>query len=471
MADTAALPPQDLSAEQATLGSVLVDPSAALIAMNQLDQGDFYSEAHQVVFRAMRAVLSRNEPVDLVTVGAELRRTNELERAGGPEYLMALINSVPTAAHVARYANLVWEKSLLRKLIAAGAEIQALAYDNPAAIGEAMDAAEKKIFEIAQRRTSSDFVPLKPLVEETFVKLDQAYHKPGFMTGVPTSLRDLDQITRGLQPGDLIIVAGRPSMGKTSLAIANLAVHAAVQHQLGVGVFSLEMSDMQLAEMMLCSYARVNPWDLRRGGPGRDEEWAAVGRAIGTLSKAPIFIDATPGIPILELRSKARRLKAQHDIGLLVVDYLQLVTTGMTNSGENRHQEVSLIARSLKSLSRELNVPVVALSQLSRRVEQREDRRPILSDLAESGSIEAEADLVCFLYREGYYARKKALQEAEKRGEAAGRRREEYNDPDQSEIIVAKHRNGPTGTVKTTFNPRFRRFFDTDQTRRGDEAY
>ncbi len=460
------LPPQDLEAEQAALGAILVEPGAATIAMGVLEAEDFYREAHQTIFRAMQAVHLRSDPVDLITVSAELRRQDRLEGVGGAEYLDLLISMVPTAAHIARYATLVAEKSVLRKLIRAGADIQGLAYSNPADIGEVLDAAEQRIFEIAQRRTVSDFAPLGPLVHETFHKLEQMDRTPGFFTGVPTGLTQFDKLTSGLQKGELIIVAARPSMGKTSLAVANFALHAAVQQNVGVGIFSLEMSRYQLAEMLLCAHARVNAWHLRQGGTLPQEEWHKIGKALGDLPGAPIFIDDTPAIPIMELRSKARRLKAQHNVDLIIVDYLQLASAGGNLGPDNRHQEISIIARSLKSLARELNIPVVALSQLSRRVEQREDKRPILSDLAESGSIEAEADLVCFLYRPAYYERKKSMQEAEAGGQPVPERRT-YDQPSKAEIILAKHRSGPVGTVDVIFHPQYRTFFNIDRYREG----
>jgi replicative DNA helicase len=459
------LPPQDLEAEQATLGAILVEPGAATIAMGVLQEGDFYPEAHRIIFRAMQAVHYRSDPVDLVTVSAELRRQDLLDRVGGAEYLTALISTVPTAAHIGRYATLVAEKSVLRKLIRAGADIQALAYDNPADIGEVLDAAEQHIFEIAQRRTISDFAPVGPLVVETFEHFHLLERDPGFFSGVPTGLAQLDKLTSGLQSGELIIIAARPSMGKTSLAIANFALHAAVQHGKAVAIFSLEMSRYQLAEMILCAHARVNSYRVRQGVVSQDQ-WAQIGAALNDLHNVPIFIDDTPAIPIMELRSKARRLKAQHNIDLIIVDYLQLASAGAGYSMDNRHQEISVIARSLKSLARELQVPVVALSQLSRRVEQREDKRPILSDLAESGSIEAEADLVCFLFRPAYYERKKATQEAEAGG-APARSRPSYDLPSKAEIIIAKHRSGPVGTVDVVFHPQYRTFFDVDRYREG----
>jgi len=450
------LPPQDLDAEQATLGAILLEAGAAARAMSLVKEEDFYREAHRVIFRAMLEVNGRNEPVDIVTVAAELRRQGKLESVGGGEYLTALIGQVPTAAHVQRYGTIVAEKSVLRKMISVGAEIQALAYSNPPDVGVVLDSAERRIFEIAQHRITSDFTHIGPAVLETFEKLDRKFNEPGFFTGVPTGLRELDELTSGLQKGDLVIVAGRPSMGKTSLAVANFALHAALQNETGVGIFSLEMSKSQLVEMLLCAQARVNSHKLRRGNASQDD-WNKIGNALAYLPNAPIWIDDTPGIPILELRSKARRLKAQHDVGLIILDYLQLATMG-ERVVESRYQEVSAIARALKGLARELEVPVVALSQLSRLVERREDKRPILSDLAESGAIEAEADLVCFLYRPDYYKRKEELEKAAQDGKPVDRTA--LDRPGDAEIILAKHRNGPIGTVNVMFHPMYRIFAD-----------
>lgn len=451
------VPPQDLEAEQATLGSMLVDAGATSRAMAVVREQDFYREAHRTIFSAMLEVYGRGEPVDIVTVAAELRRQGRLESVGGGEYLTALVGEVPTAAHVERYASIVAEKAVLREMIAAGADIQALAYDNPEDVGEALDQAGARIFEIARRRITSDFTHIGPAIFETFEKLDRKFNQPGFYSGVPTGLKELDELTNGLQAGDLIIVAGRPSMGKTSLAVANFALHAAVRQGIGVGIFSLEMSKSQLAEMLLCAYARVNSWSLRRGFADH-EDWNRIGAALRDLPTAPIYIDDTPGIPILELRSKARRLKAQHNVGLIILDYLQLASAGLRKD-EGRYEEVSAVARALKSLARELECPVVALSQLSRLVERREDKRPILSDLAESGAIEAEADLVCFLYRPSYYRRKAELEQAAKEGRQVDTRAA-LDEPGEAEIIVAKHRNGPIGTVHAMFLPRFRIFAD-----------
>ncbi len=452
-------PPHDIEAEQATLGAMLIEPGATARAMAIVEEDDFYPEVHRVIFQAMAAVAQRNEPVDLITVSAELRRTDQLETVGSGEYLTALIGKVPTAAHVTRYASIVAEKSLMRKLIHAGADIQAMAYDDPEDVGVMLDQAEQQIFQVAQRRTSADFTPMGPLITETFEKLDKIFRQPGYLTGVPTGLMELDKRTAGLQNGDLIIIAGRPSMGKTSLAVANFALHAAVQHGTGVGMFSLEMSKGQMAELLLCAQARVNGWALRQG-MAREEDWSNIGQALTYLPQAPIYVDDTPAIPILELRSKARRLKSQYDIGLIIIDYLQLISAGTRYTGESRHQEVSLVARSLKALARELDVPLVVLSQLSRRVEQREEKRPILSDLAESGSIEAEADLVCFLYRPTYYERR---QQQGRQGAGSDAPGGDFNRPDPAEIIIAKHRNGPVGTVDVVFHPAYRLFFEAEQ--------
>ena len=456
------LPPQDLDAEQATLGSMLLEEEAASLAFSIVAAEDFYREAHRLIFAAMRYVADRNEPVDLVTVSAELRRRGQLEEVGGGEYLTALMNEVPTAANVPRYAAIVAEKSVLRRLISTGAEIQAMAYENPDDVGQVLDRAETKIFNLAQRRISGDFSPIGPLVEETFGKLDEVYRKPGRISGIPTGLKALDDLTHGLQNGDLVIIAGRPSMGKTSLAINNLCMQAAVHEKIPVGIFSLEMSKMMLTESMLCSLARVDSWRLRQG-LGGDSDWDRIGQALGVLPDAPIFIDDTPGLPILELRAKARRLKSRVDVGMIVVDYLQLIAGEAGASYDSRHQEVSNVARALKGMARELDIPVIALSQLSRRVETREDKRPILSDLAESGSIEAEADLVSFLYRPGYYEQRKQAQEAASGEETPPAQRAADMDlPDKAEIILAKHRNGPVGHIEVMFDKKYRVFADID---------
>jgi replicative DNA helicase len=480
------VPPQDLEAEQSTLGSMLIDQGAATRALAILQPGDFYRDAHKLIYEACLQVHNRDEPVDLVTVSAELRRTGHLEGVGGPEYLTALIDEVPTAAHVVRYAQIVLEKATLRRLIECGHQIMALGFENPPAAADAVDEAERIVYDVAQRRVSRDFVPIGPIIKGSFELLDTRQRHESHITGVPTGIHDLDDFTSGLQPSNLVIVAGRPSMGKSSLAIFNFARHAALEHKIPVGVFSLEESSRQLAEGMLAAHARVDAWKLRRGALSFDD-WRGISNAVGRLYDAPIFIDDTPAISVLEMRSKARRLKSEHDVKMLVLDYLQLATAGSNQEG--RYQEVSLITRSLKGLARELDIPVVACSQLSRTVERREEKRPILSDLLESGAIEAEADLVLFVYRAGYYEqREKAKQEEERRKAQGGppgrppgappgvppapqqQRSDSLADsgkPDPAEIIIAKHRTGPIGTVHCMFHGAHRCFENLSVRREG----
>lgn len=463
------LPPQDMEAEQATLGAMILDPEAASRALSIVSEDDFYFEAHREICSAIRAVEDRGDPVDVVTVAAELRNREKLEAVGGGEYLTALIGEVPTSAHVIRYATIVHDKAVLRRLIKAGAEIQAIAYENPDDVQTALAEAEQRIFQIAQERSTKEFEHIGPLVEATFDHLDKAFHKPGFLTGIATGLKQFDEMTGGLQNGSLVIIAGRPSMGKTSLMVNNIAMHAALRENVPVGIFSLEMSSSQLAEMLLCGRARVNSWRLR-SAKVRGDEWSRIGHAMEELVKAPIYIDDTPAISIMEMRSKARRMCSQYGVGLICVDYLQLATTGRSNI-ENRHQEISEVARAIKAMARELDIPVVIGSQLSRNVERREDKRPILSDLAESGSIEAEADVVCFLYRASYYERKKAAEEVEAEAKAAVQRKSEQSSTeiDIAELIIAKHRNGPVGTVKLAFNEKSRIFDNIEQYRSAEE--
>jgi len=451
----ARIPPQDLGAEQAALGAMLLEPGAATRALAILEDGDFYREAHRTIFRAVQNVDRRKEPVDLITVSAELRREGTLDEVGGTEYLTALLGEVPTAAHVARYAQIVAEKSVLRKLIATGMEIAAQAYDDPADVRATLDWAEESVFRIAERRVSRDWVHIGQPLSDTFDRLDRMAGT--HVTGVPTGLVSLDEKTGGLQKGQFIVVAGRPSMGKSSLVLSSFALAAGLAEEpVGVGIFSLEMSRMQVAEQLLCSHARVNAFRLRYGNAA-EEDWGKVAYTLSVLPNAPIFVDDTPGISVMEMRSKARRLKAEHGIGLLIIDYMQLATTGERTAVENRHQELATIARALKGMARELELPVVACSQLSRHVERREDKRPMLSDLAESGAIEAEADLVCFLYRPKYYERRKELEEAKRRGLPPPGADES---PEQAQVIIQKHRTGPVGDVDVMFHPQWRLFFD-----------
>ena len=464
------LPPQDLEAEQATLGSMLMEAGAVSRAMSIVEEEDFYREAHRQIFSAIRAVDEAGDPVDVVTVGAELRRREQISAVGGGEYITRLIGEVPTTAHVIRYATIVHEKAMLRRLITAGAEIQGLAYDNPEDMQLALEGAEQRVFELAQQRSTKDYEEIASLVDATFRHLEEAAKRGEAVTGLPTGLNRFDHMTAGLQKGDLVIIAGRPSMGKTSLMVNNVAMNIALTAReegeggYGVGIFSLEMSAAQLAEMLLCGLARVNSWRLRSGRV-RGDDWDRLGRAAGRIAGCNILIDDTPSISIMELRSKARRMKSQFDIDVICVDYLQLITSPGRGQ-ESRHQEIGEVARAMKAMARELDVPVVLGSQLSRNVERREDKRPILSDLAESGSIEAEADVVCFLYRGSYYERKKEMEDSGADGAHAPA--PAAPEIDIAELIVAKHRNGPVGTVKLGFKQDARIFENIDPLREAE---
>ena len=365
----------------------------------------------------------------------KLKKKKELEQVGGAYYITGLVESVPTAAHVERYAKIVLEKSLLRRLIQLSHGIAKEAYDDSQDIGDILDSVESSIFEITHNQMKGGFKHIEPILQDTFEKIDQLSHHKGSVIGVPTGLVDLDDMTSGFQEGDLVILAGRPGMGKTALALTMIR-NAAVDKKMGVGLFSLEMSNHQLAMRMLCSEAKVDNHLVRTGNLPK-AHWKNLGVAVGSLAEAPIYLDDTPGLTVLELRAKARRLKAEHDIQMIVVDYLQLMSgpKGM----ESRQQEISTISRSLKGLAKELDIPVVALSQLSRAVENRADRRPQLSDLRESGAIEQDADIVLFLYRPWIYSR-------------------DEEDEGKAQVIVSKQRNGPTGQVDVTFIDRFARF-------------
>lgn len=417
------LPPQSLEAEQAVLGSMLIEREAIYRALELLDGGAFYRDAHRLIFEAIVALAERAEPVDVVTVGEELRRGGHLETVGGLSYLNTLASMVPTTANVEHYARIVADKAVLRRLIHTAGEIARRAFEGQEEVGEVLDAAERLIFNLAQGYRVRGYEQLKDVLVETFDHLGQLYGHKGQLTGLPTGFPDLDRLTAGLHPSDLFILAARPSQGKTAFSL-NIACHVAVRKKKPVGIFSLEMSRQMLALRMLAAEARVDGQRLRSGELS-EEEWKRLLRAFDRLSEAPIFIDDTPNIPLLELRGKARRMKAEHNVALLIVDYLQLIQ-GRARV-ENRQQEISEISRSLKALARELQVPLIALSQLSRAVEQRQDKRPLLSDLRESGSLEQDADLVAFI----------------------------YHNPDLEdnvvELIVAKHRHGPTGSIRLCF--------------------
>ncbi len=448
------IPPQNLEAEQAVLGSMLIERTAVERAAEILKPDDFYREPHRYIFEAVLALAERDEAVDLITVIEELRRRNRFENVGQDTYLYQLMEAPSTAANVEYYAKLVEEKAILRRLLEAGTQIQGLAYSDYENIDEVVDKAERTVFEVGQRRVKQFFHPLRPLLDAELDRIEKRYENQGMTTGRQTPFSNLNWMTAGLQPGDLVIIAARPSMGKTALTI-QLGQYIAMREKLPVAIFSLEMSKEQLVTRMICSEAKVDAHRLRTGQLVGDD-WRHVGEGISRLADAPIYIDDTPDVSVLEMRAKCRRLRAEHDkdLGLIIIDYLQLMRSHKRT--ENRNQEISEIARGCKSLARELNVPVVALSQLSRAVEQRPDKRPMLSDLRESGSIEAEADVVMFIYREAYYKQKEALQEdQEQRGQ---------NDPiEEAELIISKQRNGPTGKVVVGFIPEFARFEEIDR--------
>ena len=429
------IPPQSLAAEQSVIGAMLLDKSAAVRAIEILSPDDFYRDAHRFIYEAVLELFDRGEPIDLVTVTEALRKSGKLDGVGGSVYVADLLNSVPTAANVEHYAKIVEEKAILRRMIEAGTKVVADAFSNPEDVDVILDEAEKSIFNIALKRAREGFCKIDTVIKKVLDKIDSLYGKKEAITGMPTGFADLDQLTAGFQNADLIIVAARPAVGKTAFAL-NIAQHVAVKHNIPVAVFSLEMSKEQLAQRMLCSEAEVDAQRLKTATLS-DTGWKKLTRALGRLSEAPIYIDDSATITATEIRAKARRLKIEKGLGVVIVDYLQLMR-GKARA-ENRVQEISDIARSLKTLARELDVPVVALSQLSRAVEQRPDRIPRLSDLRESGEIEQTADLVIFIHREDYY------NPQSERGNVA-------------EIIIAKQRNGPVGTIELVFRKEIAKF-------------
>ncbi|MHB9093521.1 MAG: replicative DNA helicase [Eubacteriales bacterium] len=435
------IPPQNLDAEQSVLGAMLIDKEAVVKAIETLRPQDFYRDANGHIFAAIVNLFDRGEPVDLITLSEELRQVGLLDQVGGVSYVAGLANSVPTSANVEHYARIVEEKSLLRKLISVSTRIAQLGYEAEEEIESLIDRAEQMIFELAQRKTHSSFVPLKTVLMETFERIEFLHQNKGGITGVPSGFADMDRLTSGFQASDLIIVAARPSMGKTAFCL-NIAQNACVRKKLPVAVFSLEMSREQLVTRILCGEAMVDQQKVRTGQLS-DEDWQKLTQAAGPLSQAPLYIDDSPGISVVEMRAKCRRLKSEHGLALIVIDYLQLMQGGRKT--ENRQQEISEISRTLKSLARELQVPVIALSQLSRAVEQRQDKKPMMSDLRESGSLEQDADLVMFIYRDEYYN-----PDTDRRSRA--------------DIIIAKQRNGPVGTVELGFFKEFTKFVTLDRT-------
>lgn len=439
------LPPQNLEAEASVLGALMIDKDAVIKIADVLHSEDFYDDKNKAIFLAMLELYEKSQSIDILTVSNLLDEQKKLDFVGGSSYLASLVNSVPTAAHVAHYASIVRRKGTLRRLISAANDIVGLGYKEEDDIETVLDQAEQKLFGVSQKFMKQNFIPLTQVLHETFDRLDDLHKNKGQLRGIPTGYADLDKHLGGLQKSDLIILAARPSMGKTSLAL-DIARHVAVNHKKGVGIFSLEMSKDQLVDRLLSSESDVNLWKLRTGNlseDGPNNDFQRIGEAMGRLSEAPIYIDDTAGANIMEIRTKARRLQSEHDLGLIVLDYLQLMQGHNT---ENRVQEVSEISRALKQIARELNVPVLALSQLNRAVENRPDKHPLLADLRESGSIEQDADVVMFIYRDEMYKGK------------------ESDKPNIAEIMISKHRNGPTGKIELFFDAEKTSFRNLDKT-------
>ncbi len=435
------LPPQATEAERAVLGGILLEPEAATRAIEVVLPEAFYHPAHARIYRAMVALFVKHEPIDVMTLSEELRKSGDLESAGGIAFLTELVDSVPSAANIEHYAKIVLDKYILRQLISASSNIARECYRAEKDAGSILDEAEQKIFRVSESRISQGFAHIKDILKERFEEIQRVHESRESITGLSTGFIDLDKFTAGFHPGDLVIIAGRPSMGKTSFAL-NIAQHVGLDEKKPVAIFSLEMSKELLVQRLLCSEAQVDAQKVRRGfTSAKDIE--RLTSAAGLLSESPIFIDDTPAITTLDIRARARRLKVERDISLIVVDYLQLART--SGKIENRQQEISLISRTMKALAKELGVPVVALSQLSRAVEARGgEKRPMLSDLRESGAIEQDADLVLFLYRPEFYD----PGDPEKEGKA--------------ELIIGKQRNGPTGTVDLMFEKQYTRFRSLD---------
>jgi len=429
------IPPQNVDAEIAVLGSMLLEEEAISKIVDMLKEEHFYKEAHKKIFSHILKLYNVGKPVDLVTLQETLLSEKSLEEIGGASYLAGLVASVPTAANVIHYAHIVKDKALLRKLISISSDIANKCYEEEEHAEHLLDVAEKMIFDIATKTIDVNSCSLKEIIRNSIEIIDNLYQRRTAITGIATGLRDFDIQTAGLQPSDLVVIAGRPSMGKSAL-VTGIAAHASIEEKIPVAFFSIEMYKEQLAQRILCSYARVDAHKLRTGFLSR-EDWDRIIKAANRLSETPLFIDDTPSLNVLELRAKSRRLKAQHNIGMIIVDYLQMMR-GFVR-GERRHQELAEISQSLKALAKELNGPVIAVSQLSRSPERREDRRPQLADLRESGAIEQDADLVALLFREEFYNPTE-----DNRG--------------VTELIIAKQRNGPVGTVKLTFLKEFTKF-------------
>lgn len=429
------LPPQNIEAEQSFLGSIMLDKNAIIKIADLVSPADFYRDVHKNIYEAVLTLYERREPIDMLSLSNILDERKLLEQIGGSSYLSSLVNKVPSATHIVHYAKIIQKKATLRRLITAASEIINLGYQEEEDTDKLLDESEQKIFNVSQKFIKQDFVGIKPILGEAFDRIDELHKHSGTLRGLPTGYFALDNILAGLQKSDLVILAARPSFGKTTLAL-DIARHVATKGKTPVGIFSLEMSKEQLVDRLICSEANIDLWKLRTGhlsSDGEDDDFSRIGQAMAVLSEAPIFIDDAGSSNIMEMRTMARRLQAEHKLGLIIIDYLQLMEG--RNSRENRVQEISEISRSLKGLARELNIPVIALSQLSRAVESRDDHTPRLSDLRESGSIEQDADVVMFIHRASRY--KKDV---------------DINEKNIVDIIIAKHRNGPVGQIQLYFS-------------------
>ncbi|NTW61336.1 replicative DNA helicase [Candidatus Saccharibacteria bacterium] len=435
------IPPQNIDAEKSLLGAVLIDEEKLADISEHVTANDFYDKRHSIIYAAMMRLYEKHNPVDLLTLTDELKRKKELETVGGSAYLTELTNYVPTAAHAEAYAELVAQKAVRRRLIKASGDISELGYNEETSTQELLEKAEAELFSVSDQSLKQDLVSIESILTESFDRMEELHRNKGALRGVKTGYRDLDNMTAGLQRSDLIVLAARPAMGKTTL-VTNLAYNVATIAKLPVLFFSLEMSKEQLVDRMLADASGVDAWNIRTGNLS-DDDFSKLSEAMGELAEAPIYIDDTPGLSVLEMRTKARRAMHEHPLGLIIVDYLQLMQSSNSNPN-NRVQEVSEISRGLKLIARELNVPVIALSQLSRSVESRSPQIPQLADLRESGSIEQDADIVMFIYREAYY-------------------NPETERENITDLIIAKHRNGPTGKVELYFHPERLRFMSLDR--------
>ena len=438
------VPPQNIEAEQCVLGGVLLENEAISKVLETLVPDDFYREPHRKICHSMIDLFEKNEPIDLITLTNALKGKNLLDEVGGGVYLSSLVDSITTAANIEYYAKIIKEKAILRVLINTATEIVTRGYEDGGDVEDLLDQAEKNIFQISESKIKPSFYEIKNLLKESFKTIEKLYESKEIVTGVPSGFEELDKLTSGFQPSDLVVIAGRPSMGKTAFSL-NIAQYAAIEKKIPSALFSLEMSKEQLVLRMLCSEAKVDAHKLRGGFLG-ETDWPKLTRAAGILSEAPIFIDDTPALSVLEMRAKARRLMAEHELGLVIVDYLQLMRgRGLSGRGrpssETREQEISEITRSLKALAKELNIPVIALSQLNRKVEERTDKRPHLADLRESGAIEQDADLITFIYRDEIY-----------------NRADDNPNKGIAEVIIGKQRNGPVGEIKLAFLDKYTTF-------------